>query len=67
MGPVLAGVLQLLALTAASALAHHPLGAHMAKVYRSGTHLRVEKWIYKGIGVEPGTEMRWPGRTSASR
>ncbi|MDN3267357.1 potassium-transporting ATPase subunit KdpA [Streptomyces sp. MA15] len=60
MGPVLAGVLQLLALTAALALAHHPLGAHMAKVYRSGTHLRVEKWIYKGIGVDPGTEMRWP-------
>ncbi|MFJ4695806.1 potassium-transporting ATPase subunit KdpA [Streptomyces sp. NPDC088766] len=60
MGPVLAGVLQLLALTAALALAHKPLGTYMAKVYSSKQHLRVEKWIYKGIGADPDTEMRWP-------
>ncbi|WP_431998331.1 potassium-transporting ATPase subunit KdpA [Streptomyces fungicidicus] len=60
MGPVLAGVLQLLALTAALALAYKPLGAYMAKVYSSDKHLRVEKWIYKGIGADPDTEMRWP-------
>ncbi|WPP32493.1 potassium-transporting ATPase subunit KdpA [Streptomyces sp. CL7] len=60
MGPVLAGVLQLLALTAALALAHKPLGTYMAKVYTSDKHLRVEKWIYKGIGADPDTEMRWP-------
>ena len=60
MGPVLAGILQLLALTAALALAYKPLGAYMAKVYSSDKHLRVEKWIYKGIGADPDTEMRWP-------
>ncbi|MFD8227591.1 potassium-transporting ATPase subunit KdpA [Streptomyces massasporeus] len=59
MGPVLAGALQLLALTAALALAYKPLGAYMAKVYSSDQHWRVEKWIYKGIGAHPDTEMRW--------
>ena len=60
MGPVLAGVLQLLALIGALALAYIPLGNYMAKVYSSEKHWRVEKWIYKGIGANPDTEMRWP-------
>ncbi|MGW9031465.1 potassium-transporting ATPase subunit KdpA [Streptomyces sp. NPDC055722] len=60
MGPVLAGVLQLLALIAALALCYVPLGNYMAKVYSSDKHWRVEKWIYKGIGANPNTEMRWP-------
>ncbi|MGW7263828.1 potassium-transporting ATPase subunit KdpA [Streptomyces sp. NPDC054842] len=60
MGPVLAGVLQLLALIAALALVHRPLGDHMARVYSSEKHWTVERWIYKGIGADPGTKMRWP-------
>ncbi|MFF5480563.1 potassium-transporting ATPase subunit KdpA [Streptomyces sp. NPDC012935] len=60
MGPVLAGVLQLLALIGALALAYIPLGTYMARVYSSDRHWRVEKWIYKGIGADPDTEMRWP-------
>ncbi|MCT4351704.1 potassium-transporting ATPase subunit KdpA [Streptomyces sp. Je 1-79] len=60
MSPVLAGVLQLLALIAALGLAYRPLGDHMARVYSSDKHLRVEKWIYKGIGANPNAEMRWP-------
>ncbi|WP_409060131.1 potassium-transporting ATPase subunit KdpA [Streptomyces sp. SYP-A7185] len=60
MSPVLAGVLQFLALIVALALAYRPLGDHMAKVYSSDRHLRVEKWIYKGIGANPDAEMRWP-------
>ncbi|MFE5485830.1 potassium-transporting ATPase subunit KdpA [Streptomyces sp. NPDC056527] len=59
MSPVLAGVLQLLALIAALGLAYRPLGDHMARVYSSDSHLRVEKWIYKGIGANPNTQMRW--------
>ncbi|MEB8338864.1 potassium-transporting ATPase subunit KdpA [Streptomyces endophyticus] len=59
MSPELAGVLQFLALIAALALAYRPLGDYMARVYSSGKHLRVEKWIYKGIGANPDTEMRW--------
>ncbi|MFI6645173.1 potassium-transporting ATPase subunit KdpA [Streptomyces sp. NPDC050504] len=60
MSPVLAGVLQLLALIAALGLSYRPLGDYMARVYSSEKHLRVEKWIYKGIGANPGVEMRWP-------
>ncbi|MEU2287029.1 potassium-transporting ATPase subunit KdpA [Streptomyces sp. NPDC013178] len=60
MGPVLAGVLQLLALIGALALCYVPLGNYMAKVYSSDRHWRVERWIYKGIGADPDTEMRWP-------
>ncbi|WP_419998181.1 potassium-transporting ATPase subunit KdpA [Streptomyces boninensis] len=60
MSPVLAGVLQLIALIGALALAYRPLGDYMAKVYSSTKHLRVEKWIYKAIGANPDTEMRWP-------
>ncbi|MGW5101292.1 potassium-transporting ATPase subunit KdpA [Streptomyces sp. NPDC004100] len=59
MSPVLAGVLQLLALTGALALVHVPLGGYMARVYDSRRHLRVERWIYKGTGADPGTEMTW--------
>ncbi|MGW3465233.1 potassium-transporting ATPase subunit KdpA, partial [Streptomyces olivaceoviridis] len=60
MGPVLAGVLQLLALIGALALAYIPLGTYMARVYSSDRHLRIEKWIYRGIGADPDTQMRWP-------
>ncbi|MFJ8824175.1 potassium-transporting ATPase subunit KdpA [Streptomyces sp. NPDC102467] len=59
MSPILAGALQFLALFAALALAYRPLGDHMARVYSSEKHLRVEKWIYRGIGADPNTEMRW--------
>ncbi|MCS0603651.1 potassium-transporting ATPase subunit KdpA [Streptomyces sp. LP11] len=60
MGPVLAGVLQLLALIGVLALVYIPFGTYMARVYSSQKHLRVEKWIYKGIGAHPDTEMTWP-------
>jgi K+-transporting ATPase ATPase A chain len=60
MGPVLAGVLQLLALIGALALVYIPVGTYMARVYSSDKHLRVEKWIYKGIGANPDAEMTWP-------
>ncbi|MEU4495537.1 potassium-transporting ATPase subunit KdpA [Streptomyces sp. NPDC023998] len=60
MSPELAGVLQLLALIAALALAYRPLGDYMARVYSSTRHLRVEKWIYKAVGANPNAEMRWP-------
>ncbi|MFD7923730.1 potassium-transporting ATPase subunit KdpA [Streptomyces sp. NPDC059740] len=60
MTPVLAGVLQVLALVAALALVYRPLGDHMARVYSTGRHLRAEKWIYRGIGADPDRQMRWP-------
>ncbi|MEU2545486.1 potassium-transporting ATPase subunit KdpA [Streptomyces roseolus] len=60
MSPVLAGVLQLLALVAALGLSYRPLGDHMARVYSSEKHLRPEKWVYRAIGANPSAEMRWP-------
>ncbi|MEV5011156.1 potassium-transporting ATPase subunit KdpA [Streptomyces sp. NPDC055692] len=60
MSPVLAGVLQLLALMAALGLAYVPLGTYMAGVYRAQRHLRVERWIYRVVGADPDAEMRWP-------
>ncbi|MFJ1655613.1 potassium-transporting ATPase subunit KdpA [Streptomyces sp. NPDC088337] len=60
MSPVLAGVLQLLALMAALALAYVPLGTYMAGVYRGRRHLRLERWIYRATGADPDAEMRWP-------
>ncbi|MFI9601039.1 potassium-transporting ATPase subunit KdpA [Streptomyces sp. NPDC052043] len=60
MSPVLAGVLQLLALMAALALVYVPLGTYMAGVYRAQRHLRVERWIYRAVGADPDAEMRWP-------
>ncbi|MFI9356733.1 potassium-transporting ATPase subunit KdpA [Streptomyces lydicus] len=60
MSPVLAGVLQLTALVAALALAYRPLGDHMAAVYTSPRHLRVEKVIYRCTGADADAEMRWP-------
>lgn len=60
MSPEIAGVLQLLALIAALALAYRPLGDYMARVYSSEKHYKPEKWIYKAIGANPTAEMRWP-------
>lgn len=60
MSPVLAGVLQLTALTAALALAYRPLGDYMAAVYNAPRHLRVEKVLYRCIGADPDAGMRWP-------
>ncbi|MGX1727740.1 potassium-transporting ATPase subunit KdpA [Streptomyces diastaticus] len=60
MSPQIAGLLQLTAVIAALGLVYRPLGDHMAKVYSSADHHRPEKWIYKTIGTDPATEMRWP-------
>ncbi|GAA3879172.1 potassium-transporting ATPase subunit KdpA [Streptomyces sedi] len=61
MNAQLAGVLQLTALLGALALAHRPLGDHLAAVYTSPRHLRVERWAYRAIGVRPDAEAGWTG------
>ncbi|WP_250290237.1 potassium-transporting ATPase subunit KdpA [Streptomyces atroolivaceus] len=60
MSPVTAGVLQLLALISALALAYRPLGDHMARVYSAEKHYKPEKWIYRAIGADPSASMHWP-------
>ncbi|WP_326807393.1 MULTISPECIES: potassium-transporting ATPase subunit KdpA [unclassified Streptomyces] len=66
MSPILADVLQLVALVGALALVYRPLGDHMAAVYSSGKHLRVERLIYRCIGADPRAEMRWPAYLRAA-
>jgi K+-transporting ATPase ATPase A chain len=51
---VFAAQLGLLALVLV--LAYRPLGDYMAAVYASRRHLRVERWIYRAIGVDADVE-----------
>jgi K+-transporting ATPase ATPase A chain len=60
MGPVPSAVLQLFAMIVVLGLVYRPLGDYMAGVYQSNKHLRIEKWLYKCVGANPDTEMRWP-------
>ncbi|SOD61674.1 K+-transporting ATPase ATPase A chain [Streptomyces zhaozhouensis] len=61
MNAQLAGVLQLTALLGALALAHRPLGDHIADVHTSRRHLRVERLVYRAVGVRPDAEVGWTG------
>jgi K+-transporting ATPase ATPase A chain len=59
MGTNAAGVIFIVVLVAALALTYRPLGDYMARVYTSGKHLRVERAIYRVVGVDPDSEQRW--------
>jgi potassium-transporting ATPase potassium-binding subunit len=43
----------------ALALAYRPLGDYMYRVYTSDKHYRIERGLYRIIGVDPDTEQRW--------
>ncbi|MFD4654702.1 potassium-transporting ATPase subunit KdpA [Kitasatospora sp. NPDC058444] len=60
MGSTLAGWLQVIALVGALALCYRPLGDYIANVLTSARHLRVERGIYKVIGVDGDADQRWP-------
>ncbi|MFJ9441666.1 potassium-transporting ATPase subunit KdpA [Kitasatospora sp. NPDC101235] len=60
MGSTLAGWIQVLALVGALALCYRPLGDYIAKLLTSAKHLRVERGIYKVIGVDGDADQRWP-------
>jgi K+-transporting ATPase ATPase A chain len=38
---------------------HVPLGNYLARVYTASTSWRVEKAIYRVVGVQPDNEQRW--------
>ncbi len=59
MSPTLAGILFIAALVLALALAYRPLGDYMYRTVTSKRHLRVERGIYKLIGVNPDGEQSW--------
>ncbi|BFV56390.1 potassium-transporting ATPase subunit KdpA [Kitasatospora sp. CMC57] len=60
MSSTLAGWLQALALVGALALCYRPLGDYIAHLLTSAKHLRVEKGLYKVVGVDGDADQRWP-------
>jgi potassium-transporting ATPase potassium-binding subunit len=60
MSDTTAGLLQVGLLIVALAACYRPLGAYMARVYSSDHDSRVERVIYRAIGVDPRADQRWP-------
>ncbi|WP_371494899.1 potassium-transporting ATPase subunit KdpA [Kitasatospora sp. NBC_00374] len=60
MSSTLAGWLQAVALVGALALCYRPLGDYIAKLLTSAKHLRVERGLYKVVGVDGDADQRWP-------
>ncbi|MFF0416399.1 potassium-transporting ATPase subunit KdpA [Kitasatospora sp. NPDC004745] len=60
MSSTLAGWLQAVALVGALALCYRPLGDYIARILTTSKHLRVERGIYKVIGVDGDADQRWP-------
>jgi K+-transporting ATPase ATPase A chain len=54
-----AGALFIAVLALALALAYRPLGDYMYRVVSSTRHLRVERVMYRAIGVNPDGEQSW--------
>jgi potassium-transporting ATPase potassium-binding subunit len=59
MNSSLAGILQIVLLVAALAICYKPLGDYIARVFMSPKHLRVEKGLYRVIGIDPEADQRW--------
>ena len=60
LGDAAAGWLQAGLLVLALAVAHRPLGDHMAHVFSTPGHWSAERALYRAVGVDPGSEQRWP-------
>src|SRR5260370_27047311 len=54
-----AGWLQLGLLVAALAVCYVPLGNYMAHIFTTDKHWRVERGLYKLIGVNPENDQKW--------
>ncbi len=53
------GVLQALTVVVLLALAHRPLGDYMAWVFTTARNGRVERAVYRAIGVDPEASQSW--------
>jgi K+-transporting ATPase ATPase A chain len=60
MSDTTAGLLQVALLIAALAACYRPLGAYMARTYTSEHDTRIERVLYKVMGVDPKADQRWP-------
>jgi K+-transporting ATPase ATPase A chain len=59
MTSTVAGWLQLGLLVVALAACYVPLGNYMARIFTTDKHWRVERGIFKVIGVDPSADQRW--------
>lgn len=53
------GVLQAATVIAVLVLLHRPLGDFIARIYSSTHDLRIERGVYRLIGVDPASEQTW--------
>jgi K+-transporting ATPase ATPase A chain len=53
------GILQLATLALILAVLYRPLGDYMARVYESRKDLKVERGVYRLIGVDPASAQTW--------
>ncbi|WP_329091994.1 potassium-transporting ATPase subunit KdpA [Actinomadura citrea] len=59
MGSTTAGIVFIASLLLALAAVHVPLGDYMYRVYSSPRHSRVERALYRVMGVDPESEQTW--------
>jgi potassium-transporting ATPase potassium-binding subunit len=59
MNTTTAAIVLVVVLVAVLAAVHVPLGDHMARVYSSERHLRVERGVYRLVGVDPARQQTW--------
>ncbi len=59
MGAGWSAVVSLLTVVVVVAAVHVPLGSWLYRVFASVHHARVERWIYRLVGVDPDSEQRW--------
>ncbi len=59
MNSTLAGWLQVALVVAALAACYVPLGNWIARIFTTDKHWRVERGVYKVIGVNPETDQKW--------
>jgi len=54
-----AGWLQLVLLIVALGACYVPVGNYMAQIFTTDKHWRVERGIYRAIGVDPAADQKW--------
>jgi K+-transporting ATPase ATPase A chain len=59
MSSALAGWLQAGLLVAALAACYVPLGNYMARIFTTDRHWRVERGVFKIIGIDPNADQKW--------
>ncbi|GAA1545900.1 potassium-transporting ATPase subunit KdpA [Actinomadura kijaniata] len=59
MGTTVAGMCFVASLVLALAVVYRPLGDHMHRVYDGRRHSRVERVLYRLVGVKPDAEQTW--------